>query len=206
MANDQTVDQQQLQSTIDELYRRLSELFPAQRDALRNALNTIQVGQNQSLGMLAAADDLASAPVGNAATLRDAIGLGNISTLDVSRDGSRFSKAVFVRGDGVLQVGRYIDFFLSNDSTSNNDGRLEVRPSGELLWNRNNITTTGSATAVGVFSFLRTSQDLGMGQIVSGSSLNRSSSAGNVGGQESGTWRCQGSVAAGNATVFQKIS
>ena len=65
MANESTVDQQQLQSTIDELYRRLSELFPAQRDALRNALNTIQVGENQTLGMLAAADDLATAPVGD---------------------------------------------------------------------------------------------------------------------------------------------
>lgn len=78
MANDQTVDQQQLQSTIDELYRRLSELFPAQRDALRNALNTIQVGENQTLGMLAAADDLATAPVGNLSDLQRNIGLSNV--------------------------------------------------------------------------------------------------------------------------------
>lgn len=73
MANDLTTDQQQLQSTIDELYQKLSELFPAQRDALRNALNTIQVGDNQTLGMLAAADDLASAPAGSAIELSETI-------------------------------------------------------------------------------------------------------------------------------------
>lgn len=86
MANEATVDQQQLQSTINELYARLSELFPAQRDALRNALNTIQVGEDQRLGMLAAADDLATAPIGDPAVLRDRLNLesvlGALASLD----------------------------------------------------------------------------------------------------------------------------
>lgn len=86
MANESTVDQQQLQSTIDELYRKLSELFPAHRDALRNALNTIQVGENQRLGLLAAADDLASASIGRPEDFRNSLinagVLGLLSTLD----------------------------------------------------------------------------------------------------------------------------
>lgn len=105
MANESTVDQQQLQSTIDELYRKLSELFPAQRDALRNALNTIQVGENQTLGMLAAADDLATAPIGDPAVLRDRLNLeavlGALASLDTLAEAEVGDAAAVRQGLGL---------------------------------------------------------------------------------------------------------
>lgn len=95
MANDTAVDQQQLQTTIDELYRRMTDLIKAQ-------LSTINVGDAQALGVLSTADDLASAPVGDQATLLNAIGLGVLSGAINAADLATFRDAI---GLGVAATG-----------------------------------------------------------------------------------------------------
>lgn len=67
-------NQDQLNTVVNELIQRVN-------DALKAALATIDVGDAQALGLLSTADDLASAPVGDAVALRQAIGLGALAQL-----------------------------------------------------------------------------------------------------------------------------
>lgn len=97
MANDATVDQQQLQSTINDIIDRFdNEFYPKYRDALRAVLNTIDVGDTQALGDLAAASNLSEAPVGDAAALRAAMGLGAAAL-----------RAVGTASGNVMEVGAF---------------------------------------------------------------------------------------------------
>lgn len=69
MADDTTVDQQQLQSTLDDAWRKVTDIIKAQ-------LGTIQVDSDQKLGVFSTIDALADAPVGDQSALLQAIGLG----------------------------------------------------------------------------------------------------------------------------------
>ncbi|RKQ97164.1 hypothetical protein C7446_2584 [Kushneria sinocarnis] len=72
MADDTTVDQQQLQATLNEAWQKVRDIIKAQ-------LGTIQIGENQALGVLSTIDTLAEAPVGDQATLLQTIGLGMLT-------------------------------------------------------------------------------------------------------------------------------
>ena len=75
-------------SNQDQLNTVVNELILRVNDALKAALATIDVGDAQALGMLSLYDDLASAPPGDLASLRDALDLGSAAALDAQSNTS----------------------------------------------------------------------------------------------------------------------
>jgi hypothetical protein len=62
--------------------------------------------------------------------------------------GSCWNKNVAIGADGVTEVGKYIDFHLSNDATTDNDGRFTLNSAGNLHWS-GNLSCAGNATING---------------------------------------------------------
>lgn len=86
MANEATVDQQQLQSTFNTIWTEAEKIIARMRDVQLAALNTIDVSENQRLGLLAAADDLLTAPMDDPAAFRERLllkkVLGSLAVFD----------------------------------------------------------------------------------------------------------------------------
>lgn len=67
-------------TNYDQTNEWLSEVGRLTQDLINVLKGGIDVGQSGTLGNLALINDLANAPVGNAATVRNNLGLGNVST------------------------------------------------------------------------------------------------------------------------------
>ncbi|WP_162619858.1 hypothetical protein [Salinicola acroporae] len=80
MANDGTVDQQQLQATIDEAYQTASQM-------IAKILAAAQVVDDRTLGELSLFDTLSAAEVGNASTLRSKINFAGASLSEMQKYG-----------------------------------------------------------------------------------------------------------------------
>ena len=62
--------------------------------------------------------------------------------------GNYWNKNVTIGGDGVTEVGKYLDFHVSNGATTDNDGRFTLTSAGNLHWS-GNLSCAGNATING---------------------------------------------------------
>ena len=75
---------------------------------------------------------------------------GNWTSITPARGGSGnyWGKNVGVGWDGVVEVGKYIDFHLTHGATTDNDGRFTLNSAGNLHWS-GNLSCAGNASING---------------------------------------------------------
>lgn len=56
--------------------------------------------------------------------------LGTISTKDMSNNSANLDKAAYITGDGVMEIGQYIDFHIAGSSNTDFDVRLQATEKG----------------------------------------------------------------------------
>lgn len=88
---------------------------------------------------------------GTTLTVGDGVNNGNIVCLSINSNrigsvsGDRWTKIPVIGADGVMEVGRYIDFHSTAGDTTDNTFRIDNNTNGNLSFS-GNISVTGSAT------------------------------------------------------------
>ena len=72
--------------------------------------------------------------------------LGTISTKDMSNNTAYLDKAAYIAGNGVMEIGKYIDFHIAGSSNTDYDVRLEATKNGLI------IGTPGLSGALGYWT------------------------------------------------------
>lgn len=67
---------------------------------------------------------------------------GKPTACTMSASGNRWGVLTSIGGDGVLEVGKYIDFHLTNAATTDHDGRFTLNSANDITWSGTMRATT----------------------------------------------------------------
>ena len=76
---------------------------------------------------------------------------GNFHGMPPTQSGNRYGVMPYVATDGVMEIGRYIDFHVADNSTADNHGRIQADGGGQtsILVNRDWLPNTGDTYDLG---------------------------------------------------------